>query len=66
MDTVTIPKESYKLLEKQAALLRGFLTREISFPVERYSAERMAAFLTEDRIDAGTRRKAGRMLKKKM
>lgn len=65
MNTVTIPKQKYKLLERQAVLLRNFLKDEAGFPIEKYSTERLAGFLKEDRIDRSIRDKAKRMLKRK-
>ena len=58
MTTITIPKEKYKILEKQAALYRGFLKSEALFPIERYTPERVKEFLKEDRISPEIQRKA--------
>lgn len=65
MNTITVPKEKYKLLEKQAALFRNFLKSEVLFPIERYSTQRMDEFLEEDYVSQIVRDKAKAVLKKK-
>ena len=65
MNTITISKEKYKLLEQQAALSRNLLIDEALFPIERYSAQRVKEFLNEDQVSQTVREKAKMLLKKK-
>jgi len=65
METITIPKTKYEILEKRASLYEKvfrFLPERI-FGTEMYSKKRIREFLKEDRLDRKTRGRLERLLK---
>jgi len=64
MNTVTIPKTKYQILEKRAELYSRLLEKEEeNFPIELYSADRIREFLREDKVSTAMRRKVQKLLR---
>lgn len=52
METITLPKTKYEILEKKAKLYSWLLQKEEKrFPIEIYSAKRIREFLKEDGLN---------------
>lgn len=57
MNTVTIPKSKFEMLEKRASLYETILRQlpEYRWGIEKYSQKRIQGFMGKDRLDQKTR-----------
>lgn len=53
MNTVTIPKSRFEMLEKRASLYENILRQlpEYRWGIEKYSQKRIQGFMRQDRLD---------------
>jgi len=65
METISIPKNKYEILKKQASLYKEIFRflPERFFGIEIYSRKRLKEFQKEDRLNKKTRNRLQRILK---
>ena len=65
METVTLPKIKYEILEKKAKLYSSLFEKEEEiFPIEMYSPSRIKEFFKEDKVSSKTVREVNKLLRK--
>ncbi len=65
METITLPKTKYEIIEKKASLYEKifrFLPKRF-FGIESYSDEQISQFLKEDKIDKEMKNRLNKLLK---
>jgi len=64
MNTITLPRIKYNVLEKKATLYDRFLKRMSNtfFEVENYSPTRISEFLSQDKISSKTLKRVSKIL----
>ena len=64
MNTITLPRIKYNVLEKKATLYDRFFKRMSNtfFEVENYSPTRISEFLSQDKISSKTLKRVSKIL----